>query len=175
MGEITGPIIAITLVLLSVFVPTAFIPGITGKLYQQFAVAVSVSMIISAINALSLSPALCSLLLKHGSKPNRVIRGCSAASTRGATAMSRGARSSCAARSLTGVLLLVSLGLAGWLGKLTPTGFLPDEDQGAFFTELQLPAGASVNRTQEVAARSTKILRGRPGRRQCPSPSPATR
>ena len=63
MGEITGPIIAITLVLLSVFVPTAFIPGITGQLYQQFAVAVSVSMVISAINALTLSPALCSLLL----------------------------------------------------------------------------------------------------------------
>src|SRR5207253_8787705 len=66
MTQVTGPIIAITLVLLSVFIPTAFIPGISGKLYQQFAVAVSVSMIISAINALSLSPALCSLILRHG-------------------------------------------------------------------------------------------------------------
>ena len=71
MSQVTGPIIAITLVLLSVFVPTAFIPGITGQLYKQFAVAVSVSMVISAINALSLSPALCSLLLRHRSKPTR--------------------------------------------------------------------------------------------------------
>ena len=98
MGEITGPIIAITLVLLSVFVPTAFIPGITGMLYQQFAVAVSVAMLISAINALSLSPALCSLLLKHGSKPNRSSSGCSAASTRAATPMSGAAPSSFAVR-----------------------------------------------------------------------------
>src|SRR5207302_1650155 len=73
MGQVTGPIIAITLVLLSVFIPTAFIPGISGKLYQQFAVAVSVSMIISAINALSLSPALCSLILRHRRKPKGIM------------------------------------------------------------------------------------------------------
>ena len=73
MGQVTGPIIAITLVLLSVFVPTAFIPGITGQLYKQFAVAVSVSMVISAINALSLSPALCSLILRHRGKPRGVM------------------------------------------------------------------------------------------------------
>ena len=69
MDQVTAPIIAITLVLLSVFIPTAFIPGITGQLYKQFAVAVSVSMVISAINALSLSPALCSLILRHRKKP----------------------------------------------------------------------------------------------------------
>src|SRR5260370_4298883 len=73
MEQVTGPIIAITLVLLSVFIPTAFIPGITGQLYSQFAVAVSVSMVISAINALSLSPALCSLILRHRKKPRGVI------------------------------------------------------------------------------------------------------
>jgi len=73
MGQVTGPIIAITLVLLSVFIPTMFIPGISGKLYEQFAVAVSVSMIISAINALTLSPALCSLILRHRKKPRGVM------------------------------------------------------------------------------------------------------
>ena len=73
MGQVTAPIIAITLVLLSVFIPTAFIPGITGQLYSQFAVAVSVSMVISAINALSLSPALCSLILRHRGKPRGVM------------------------------------------------------------------------------------------------------
>src|SRR5262249_17521192 len=73
MAEVTGPIIAITLVLLSVFVPTAFIPGITGQLYKQFAVAVSVSMLISAVNALTLSPALCSILLKHRGPPKGLI------------------------------------------------------------------------------------------------------
>ena len=73
MGQVTAPIIAITLVLLSVFIPTAFIPGITGQLYKQFAVAVSVSMVISAINALSLSPALCSLILRHRKKPRGVM------------------------------------------------------------------------------------------------------
>ena len=87
MTQVTGPIIAITLVLLSVFVPTAFIPGITGQLYKQFAVAVSVSMVISAINALSLSPALCSLILRHTQEADAASwPGCRAASTRAATA-----------------------------------------------------------------------------------------
>ena len=88
MGQITGPIIAITLVLLSVFVPVAFIPGIVGQLYQQFAVAVSVSMLISAVNALTLSPALCALLLRHGRRPAGSSARCRAASTACSAAMS---------------------------------------------------------------------------------------
>ncbi len=88
MSEITGAIIAITLVLLSVFVPTAFIPGISGQLYQQFAIAVSVSMVISAINALTLSPALCSMLLTRAGRARAGWANCRAASTRPATHMS---------------------------------------------------------------------------------------
>ena len=131
-------------------------------LYQQFAVAVSVAMLISAINALSLSPALCSLLLKHGSKPNRIIQWMQRGIDKGRDAYVTGCSILVRRALVTGVLLVLSLGLAGWLGKLTPTGFLPDEDQGAFFTELQLPAGASVNRTQEVSDQVTKILAADP-------------
>jgi len=159
MGEITGPIIAITLVLLSVFVPTGFIPGITGMLYQQFAVAVSVSMVISAINALSLSPALCSLLLKPGMKPIGIVRrmqGGIDAARDGYVAVCRHLVRKVA---ITAILVVGSLALAGWLGKITPTGFLPSEDQGAFFAELQMPAGASVNRTGVTADEVVKILK----------------
>ncbi len=100
MAEITAPIIAITLVLLSVFVPVAFIPGISGQLFRQFAVAVSVSMLISALNALTLSPALCSVLLKRGAaRAAGRCATCSAASTRCATAMSRSCAGWCASRS----------------------------------------------------------------------------
>ncbi|MCP8937656.1 multidrug efflux RND transporter permease subunit [Alsobacter sp. SYSU M60028] len=166
MAEITGPIIAITLVLLSVFVPTAFIPGITGMLYQQFAVAVSVSMLISAINALSLSPALCSLLLKHGTKPNRIIQRVQGGIDKARDGYVRGCGLLVRRVGVTVALLVLSLAAAFWLGRLTPTGFLPDEDQGAFFTELQLPAGASVNRTREVAAEVTNVLREDPSVRE---------
>ena len=163
MAEITGPIIAITLVLLSVFVPTAFIPGITGQLYQQFAVAVSVAMVISAVNALSLSPALCSILLKHGMKPIGIVRRMQSGIDKARDGYVWGCRILVRRLGLTVALLVASLALAGWLGKITPTGFLPDEDQGAFMAELQLPPGASVNRTQEVAQQIEEILRSEPG------------
>lgn len=162
MGEITAPIIAITLVLLSVFVPTAFIPGITGQLYQQFAVAVSVSMIISAINALSLSPALCSLLLKHAGPPKGIIRWFQNSVDRardgyviGASLLVR--RGVFTLAGLAGAILL-----AGVLTNKVPTGFLPDEDQGVFFAELQLPAGASLNRTADVVTKIRDIIKTEP-------------
>src|SRR5438552_5755798 len=128
MGLVTAPIIAITLVLLSVFVPTAFIPGITGQLYQQFAVAVSVSMIISAINALSLSPALCALLLRHRGPRRGLIayfqRGIDK-SRDGYVGLVR----PLSRRALITAGLAIAFALAaGWLGKIVPTGFLPDED-----------------------------------------------
>ena len=148
MGEIVAPIIAITLVLLSVFVPVAFIPGISGQLFQQFAVAVSVSMVISAINALSLSPALCSVLLKPGAHaargPMRYVMGAIDYTRDGyAAIVKRLVRVS--------VLSLVALAAVvvgtGALFRITPTGFLPQEDQGAFFVQIALPEGASLNRT----------------------------
>ena len=158
MGEIAGPIIAITLVLLSVFVPVAFIPGITGQLFQQFAAVVAFSMLISAINALTLAPALCAILLKpsHDRRGimGRIMRGIDGVRDGYAYVVTR------LVRIAALVLVLVAvLGLAtGWLFKTTPTGFLPEEDQGAFMAQVQLPQGASVNRTLEVVKQVEKII-----------------
>ena len=164
MGEITAPILAITLVLLSVFVPVAFLPGITGQLYQQFAVAVSVSMVISAINALTLSPALCAVFLKPHHGPHRglmrYVLGTIDRATNGYAAVSRilVRRAGLSLVALAAVFVAV-----GWLFKATPTGFLPDEDQGAFFIEAQLPEGSSVNSTAKVAERIEQIVLATPG------------
>ena len=164
MGQITAPILAITLVLLSVFVPVAFIPGISGQLYQQFAVAVAVSMVISAINALTLSPALCAVLLRHHAGPKRgPIR-----YVLGAIDFARDGYAAIVKRLVrVAVLSLVVVGgflaLNAWLFKVIPGGFLPSEDQGAFFVEAQLPEGASVNRTAVVAERVEKLLKDIPG------------
>jgi hydrophobe/amphiphile efflux-1 (HAE1) family protein len=160
MSEITAPIIAITLVLLSVFVPVAFIPGISGELFRQFAVAVSVSMLISAINALTLSPALCAVFLRASHGPKRgpiryVLAGIDKARDGYGAMVARLVRvAAWGLVALVGVLLA-----AGWLFKVTPTGFLPSEDQGAIFGEIQLPEGASVNRTDAVAKRVEEMLR----------------
>ena len=163
MTQITGPIIAITLVLLSVFVPVAFIPGIVGKLYQQFAVAVSVSMLISALNALTLSPALCALLLRHGPPPGRVVR----AMQGGIDRMQKGYAGVVARIAprmlLTVAVVGVAVGLTLWFGRLVPAGFLPEEDQGAFLIEAQLPEGASINRTAAVAGDVERLTKAVPG------------
>jgi hydrophobe/amphiphile efflux-1 (HAE1) family protein len=164
MTEITAPIIAITLVLLSVFVPVAFIPGISGELFRQFAVAVSVAMLISAINALTLSPALCAVFLKPGHGPRRgligyILRGIDKARDGYAVAVRKLVR-----LSLFSLIALAAvMAGAGWLFKITPTGFLPAEDQGAVFAEVQLPEGASVNRTDAVTRRVEEIIRKTPG------------
>jgi HAE1 family hydrophobic/amphiphilic exporter-1 len=164
MAEITAPIIAITLVLLSVFVPTAFIPGIVGQLFQQFAVAVSVSMVISAINALTLSPALCAVLLKKSHGPRRGIMGWI---SRGIDATRDGYAWIVAKLVRVAILGLVALAAVvvgiGGAFQLTPQGFLPDEDQGAFFVVATLPEGASVNRTEEVARKIDAILLAQEG------------
>jgi hydrophobe/amphiphile efflux-1 (HAE1) family protein len=162
MSQVTAPIIAITLVLLSVFVPTAFIPGITGQLYQQFAVAVSVSMLISAVNALSLSPALCAVLLRHRGPPRGLIayfqRGIEK-SRNGYVALVR----PLARRALITAALVVAFALGtGWFTRIVPTSFLPDEDQGAFLAEVQLPDAASLNRTNKVVAQVEDMIQNRP-------------
>ncbi|MEO0760976.1 MAG: efflux RND transporter permease subunit, partial [Pseudomonadota bacterium] len=147
MDEITAPIIAITLVLLSVFVPVAFVPGISGTMFQQFAVAVSFAMLISAINALTLSPALCTLLLRkaHGEK-----RGPLAWVSRRIDDTRDGytwVMAIITRRSLIGLALLgIAMVVTGGMLRITPTGFLPVEDQGAYFVEVALPEGSSVNR-----------------------------
>ena len=162
MGQITGPIIAITLVLLSVFVPTAFIPGITGALYQQFAVAVSAAMVISAINALSLSPALCALLLKRRSPPRGVMKAIQSGIDRGRDGYVALVRPLVRRFVFAGILALVFAGSAGWLAKIVPTGFVPVEDQGAFMGEIQLPDAASTERTNKVVADVEAIIKDQP-------------
>ena len=162
MGEISGAIIAITLVLLSVFVPVAFIPGITGQLFQQFAAVVSFSMLISAINALTLSPALCAILLK----PSHEKRGIMGGISRGIDGIRDGyahiVRRLVRISALVLVLVAVFGFATGWLFQATPTGFLPEEDQGAFMAQVQLPQGASVSRTLEVVKQVEQIVGGDP-------------
>jgi HAE1 family hydrophobic/amphiphilic exporter-1 len=163
MAEITGPILAITFVLLSVFVPVAFIPGISGQLFRQFAVAVSISMLISALNALTLSPALCAVLLKRGQRSSGLMRyvlGAIDKARNGYVAIVR----RLARVALVGVVVAVgALAAAAFLFSKTPQSFLPDEDQGAIFAALRLPEGASVNRTEAVVKQVEDIVKPIPG------------
>jgi hydrophobe/amphiphile efflux-1 (HAE1) family protein len=160
MAEITAPIIAITLVLLSVFVPVAFIPGISGELFRQFAITVAVSMFLSAINALTLSPALCGVLLRPHHGPRRgvigmVMRSIDRVRDGYGAVVARVVRFSVI--GLVAVVVAV-LGTAG-LTKITPTGFLPEDDQGALFVVVQLPGAASLERTSDVIRKAEAILR----------------
>ncbi|WP_295389019.1 efflux RND transporter permease subunit [uncultured Thiodictyon sp.] len=162
MGQIAGPIFAITLVLLSVFVPVAFIPGITGQIFAQFAAVVAFSMLISAVNALTLSPALCAVLLKPSHQRRgvmgRVLNGIDAVRDGYAGIVKRLVRV-----AMLVVVLIIGISLStGWLFKATPTGFLPVEDQGAFMVEIQLPQGASLNRTLEVVKQVEHIIKSDP-------------
>ena len=162
MRQITGPIIAITLVLLSVFVPVAFIPGLSGQLFRQFAVTVSAAMLISALNALTLSPALCAVFLRPMDKSRglmgRVKRGIDHVRNGYAAVVRRLVRV-----AVLGVVLIGVFAAATWgASRITPTSFLPEEDQGAFFVLAQLPDGASVERTRAVSARLEAMLRPLP-------------
>ena len=167
MGEITAPIIAITLVLLSVFVPVAFIPGVSGQLFRQFAVAVSTSMVISALNALTLSPALCSVLLRRG-EPSRGLLQRGMNRVLGAIDWVRDGYVSIVRRlvrvALLGVVAAVVAGAAAFgFFRITPQGFLPSEDQGAFFAAMRLPEGASLNRTDELVRQVEELIKPIPG------------
>jgi hydrophobe/amphiphile efflux-1 (HAE1) family protein len=162
MTEITAPIIAITLVLLSVFVPIAFIPGISGTLFRQFAVTISVAMLISALNALTLSPALCAVFLRP-SGPKRgpmgwVLRRIDNIRDGYAAIVRRLVRV-----SVLGIVAIVAAAAGVYFLSLrTPTGFLPEEDQGAFFISVQLPDGASVIRTRDAVKQVEAVLRQMP-------------
>jgi len=167
MEEISGPVIGIALVLSAVFVPTAFIPGITGRLYQQFAVTIAISVILSAFNALSLSPALAALLLKpkeesHGLLRrffdwfNRVFGRATDGYVRLSGALIR--------KSAVALVLLVGFGAAAaFFGSRVPSSFLPDEDQGYMFMHLQLPNAASLERTDAACRKIENILAKMPG------------
>jgi HAE1 family hydrophobic/amphiphilic exporter-1 len=163
MEEVSGPVIGIAIVLSAVFIPTAFVPGITGRLYQQFAVTIAVSVLISAFNALSLSPALAALLLR----PKREARGplgrFFAWFNRWFNRGTDGYVKACGVlihKFAFSLILLIGLGaLAVWFGGKLPSGFLPDEDQGYVFAALQLPDAASLQRTEAAAEKVEQILK----------------
>jgi HAE1 family hydrophobic/amphiphilic exporter-1 len=167
MEEISGPVIGIALVLSAVFVPTAFIPGITGKLYQQFAVTIAISVVLSAFNALSLSPALAALLLKPKTASrgplaiffdwfNRAFGRATESYVRVSGVLLR--------KGAFALILLVVFGAAGlFIGNKLPSSFVPDEDQGFFYLNVQLPNSASLQRTKEVTSRIEQIIAKTPG------------
>ncbi|MGH7046980.1 MAG: efflux RND transporter permease subunit [Stellaceae bacterium] len=162
MAEITAPIIAITLVLFSVFVPIAFIPGVSGTLFRQFAVTISIAMAISALNALTLSPALCAMFLRHGGQRRGpmgwVLRRIDTVRDGYAGIVRRLVRI-----SAFGIVVILASAAVIWaMWRHTPTGFLPEEDQGAFFIAVQLPDGASVSRTSDAVRRIETRLRSLP-------------
>jgi HAE1 family hydrophobic/amphiphilic exporter-1 len=167
MEELSGPVIGIALVLSAVFVPTVFIPGITGRLYQQFALTIAISVVLSAFNALTLSPALAALLLrpkKESRGPlakffawfNRVFGSATELYLRLSGALIR--------KSVLALVALVILGIAGVLfGRFLPSSFLPDEDQGYAFINMQLPNAASLERTAAASRQVEEILANTPG------------
>ncbi len=167
MEEISGPVIGIALVLSAVFIPTAFIPGITGKLYQQFAVTIAISVILSAFNALSLSPALAALILKPKVESrgllarffawfNRMFGHATEGYVRVSGVLMR--------KSIVAVIALAAAGVASYfISNKLPTSFVPDEDQGYFYLNIQLPNAASLQRTELVTAKVEDILAKTPG------------
>ncbi len=164
MRQITAPIIAITLVLLSVFVPIGFIPGISGVLFKQFAVTISAAMLISALNALTLSPALCGMFLRSHPKRERgilarVMRGIDRTRDGYTSVVRRLIQRSVLSLVVVAVCAVCIFGLA----SITPSGFLPSEDQGGFFVAIQLPDGASVARTSSVVSQVEKQIAKMPG------------
>jgi HAE1 family hydrophobic/amphiphilic exporter-1 len=163
MTEVTGPVIAITLVLMAVFLPTAFLGGITGQLYRQFALTIAATAFISAVNALTLKPAQCATYLRPYTGKNFF--------TRVFDFFYKPLEwfYSCCISQLLRVwwlVLIVFVGIAiftGWWYQKTPTGFLPTEDQGYVIIAVQLPDAASLDRTREVTERMSKIFANTPG------------
>src|SRR6202795_5173557 len=167
MEELSGPVIGIALVLSAVFVPTAFIPGITGRLYQQFAVTIAISVVLSAFNALTLSPALAALILKRRAPSRGLLRKCFDWFNRVFERATEGyVRWSAVLvqKTVVVVVLLAVFCVAGFFfANRIPSSFLPDEDQGYAYVNVQLPNGASLERTTAVTADVEKILLNTPG------------
>ena len=159
MRQVTGPIIATTLVLLAVFIPTIVMGGITGKLYQQFGITISIAMLFSAVNALTLSPALCGLLLRPQSeKRNWFAAFVDNTMKRVRHKYISSVSSLIKVHYLMMAVFIVMFALALWIFKALPTGFIPDEDEGSFFINAQLPDGATLQRTENVMAEIGHIL-----------------
>jgi len=167
MEEVSGPVVAIAIILAAVFVPTAFIPGITGRLYQQFALTIAISVIISAFNALSLSPALCALLLRPKGEQKGPLSGFYRKFNTFFGRVQDGyvstSRHLIQKSTLSFVILACFAAGAYLIGKKLPTSFLPDEDQGYLYVGLQLPNAASLQRTSEVTRKVEEVLKNTPG------------
>jgi multidrug efflux pump len=175
MEEVSGPIIAIALVLVAVFVPIAFITGLTGEFYKQFALTIAISTVISAVNSLTLSPALSALLLKpHGARPDALTRGMDRALggffrrfnnvfSRSTRSYERGVRGVLAHKSIVMGVFIGILGLTWGLFQLVPKGFIPTQDKQYLVGLVQLPNAASLNRTDEVTRRVGDIALSVPG------------
>ncbi|MCX6911775.1 MAG: multidrug efflux RND transporter permease subunit [Verrucomicrobia bacterium] len=167
MKEVSGPIVATTLIMAAVFIPVAFMGGLVGRLYQQFALTIAISGIISAFNALTLSPALSAILLKPHSQKRGLLGGffggfnrLFAATTNGYVRMT--AMLARKALLSVAVVALVAAGAAGF-AKIVPGGFVPEEDQGILMLNVQLPNGASLERTRQVCEQVNTILSNTPG------------
>ncbi|MEM6393541.1 MAG: multidrug efflux RND transporter permease subunit [Planctomycetota bacterium] len=172
MKEITGPIIATTLVVLAVFIPAALLPGMTGQLYRQFAVTLSVATVISSINALTLAPALCALLLKPDpsgkgrSQPllcKFLFKPFNKVFDVGTTGYTWVVRKAIALPVIVVVAYAILAATTGFSILRTPTGFLPEEDQGYVFVNIQLPDAAKLGRTDDVLKHVEQILTDQPG------------
>ncbi len=164
MLEITGPVVATTLVLLAVFVPTIVMPGISGRLYRPFAITISVATLFSSLNALTLSPALCGMLLRPSKERtrgffglfNRTLDATTSGYTKVVTGLLR--------KAVIGIVVFAAMLVGTWFGITSmPTGFVPQEDEGWFMVAVQLPDAASLGRTQQVLDRVSDIVAATPG------------
>ncbi|MDP9930987.1 efflux RND transporter permease subunit [Variovorax paradoxus] len=174
MREVSGPIIAIALVLVAVFVPLAFISGLTGQFYRQFAVTIAISTVISAINSLTLSPALAALLLRSHDAPKDALtrgmdkafgwlfRGFNRLFSRGSEAYSGGVKSVISRKTLMLVIYLALIGVTFGLFKAVPSGFVPAQDKQYLIGFAQLPDGATLDRTDNVIQRMGEIMKKNP-------------
>lgn len=171
MSEVTGPVIATALILGAVFVPTIFIPGITGQLYQQFAATIAISVMISALVALTLSPALSALLLRPRGESRGIAGKFFSGFNRGFNRTTNGYVRLCGLlmRKMGFAVLFLAIAVVavGWFGKNIPTGFLPEEDQGYLFVNLSLPDGASLQRTDAASRHVEEIIMNTPGVAHC--------
>ena len=171
MEELTGPVVGIALVLAAVFVPTVFIPGITGRLYQQFALTIAISVIVSAFNALTLSPALGALLLRPKKETHGPLARFFAWFNRrfeAATHLYVGLSGALIRKSLVAIVALAGFAAASFFFiKVVPTSFLPDEDQGYFYIQMQLPEASSIQSTSEAARVVEDILKNTPEVKYC--------
>jgi len=163
MREVGGPIIATTLVLLAVFIPVALLPGITGQIFRQFAVTICVSVLFSAVNALSLSPALCVLLLKPGEQHQSAwFRRFNRALDKVRNGYGRGVAFIIHRIVIMGVVYALLAGAALWLFEKSPTGFVPTEDKGAMFVNIQLPDASSLQRTTATIKKVVAMVEAQP-------------